>query len=385
MAGRQEKAAPGRRADERRAVGRHRPQSAPETRPGGVAAAREQVADDVLQGAPARLVQRQRVAGELGGAADADAIAQPRHRHLVGLVHHGRFGRARRVDDRQRQRITLDRIDRDAQAERAQQQRRVAAERDHHRVGRQRAGVGLGAAHHTAGVVEQALHRRAEAEVDAERGGPGRQPLGEEKAVAGLVAGQAQAADELVAHRCERRLVHGAAGRVEQLEVDAATAQHRDVGAGRVELRGGAEQLQRALAAFVVGDAGGAAQFAQAVAAVLGQPHHARLVDLVARGGAVAQHGEGPAQQFEVEVRSDDERAVVHQQPLDRLQRHAGPGPRRRVAGRDLAGVGEARLERDALPALDHGHLVAGTGELVGGGDADHAGSEDQHLHRPAP
>ena len=29
--------------------------------------------------------------------ADADAVAQARHRDLVRLVHHGRFGRARRV------------------------------------------------------------------------------------------------------------------------------------------------------------------------------------------------------------------------------------------------------------------------------------------------
>ena len=45
---------------------------------------------------PARVVQLQGVAGELGRAADADAVAEARHRDLVRLVHHGRLGRAGR-------------------------------------------------------------------------------------------------------------------------------------------------------------------------------------------------------------------------------------------------------------------------------------------------
>ena len=54
------------------------------------------------------------IAGELGRAADADAVAEPGDRHLVGLVHHGRFRRAVGIGDRHGDRVALDRIDRDA-------------------------------------------------------------------------------------------------------------------------------------------------------------------------------------------------------------------------------------------------------------------------------
>ena len=67
-------------------------QAAPELGAREVAAAREEVADDVRERLAPRLVQLQRVAGELGGAADADAVAEARDRDLVRLVHHGRLG-----------------------------------------------------------------------------------------------------------------------------------------------------------------------------------------------------------------------------------------------------------------------------------------------------
>ena len=95
---------------------------------------------------------------------------------------------------------------------------------------------------------------------------------------------------------------------------------------------------------------------AQAVAAVLGEPDHPCLVD--ARSAPPCSCAASPATQRthrQIEMRPDDERPVVHHQPFDRLQRNARPGPRRRVARRDLAGVGEARLERRRLLAIEHG------------------------------
>ncbi len=170
--------------------------------------------------------------------------------------------------------------------------------------------------------------------------------------------------------------------RVEQPEADAAALQDRDVGRTRVELLAGAKELQRAARAFVVGDAGAGPQRPQAIAAVLGQPHHAGLVDLVARGRAVAQHRQAPADHVDVEVGADDERPMPHQQPLDGLQRHAGPGPRRRIAGRHLAGIGEAGFQRRRRLAVDDDDLVAGERELVGRRHADHPAAQHQHLHR---
>ena len=172
-----------------------------------------------------------------------------------------------------------------------------------------------------------------------------------------------------------------AAVAAEQFERDAETLQHRDVGRRRIELLLRAKQLQGALHALVVGDPGIATELAQAVAAVLGQPQHPALVDVVARRGAVAQHPEAPANQLAIEPGPDHQRAMPHQQPADRLQRHAGAGPRRRIAGRHLAGIGKARLEPGRRLALDDRDLVAGARQLIGGRDADDAAAQNQHPH----
>ncbi|SDB36981.1 hypothetical protein SAMN02982931_02816 [Bauldia litoralis] len=79
-----------------------------------------------------------------------------------------------------------------------------------------------------------------------------------------------------------------------------------------------------------------------APAAVLGYADHARLVDRVTRRRAVAQHAGDPNPHARIEPGPQEERPVVHRQPLDRLQRHAGPGPWRGVAGGDLPGIGKA-------------------------------------------
>ena len=64
------------------------------------------------------------------------------------------------------------------------------------------------------------------------------------------------------------------------------------------------------------------------------------------------------------------------------LGRHARRGPGRDVAGRDQAGVGEAAPDGDRAAALEHRHLVAVDGELVGRRHADHAGPDDGDAHR---
>ena len=44
---------------------------------------------------------------------------------------------------------------------------------------------------------------------------------------------------------------------------------------------------------------------------------------------------------------------MLHEQPLQRLERNAGSRPGSRVAGRDLAGIGEAGLQPGAVLAVD--------------------------------
>ena len=97
--------------------------------------------------------------------------------------------------------------------------------------------------------------RGAVAELDALLAADRGQGIGELEAVAGLVAGQAQAAGELLAHPRQRRLDGDAAVAVEQLPGDAVALEDLDVLGGAVELLLLAEQLQRALRALVVGEA----------------------------------------------------------------------------------------------------------------------------------
>ena len=63
-------------------------------------------------------------------------------RDLVGLVHHARLRRARRVGDDHGERVALDRIDRHPDADRLEQQGRVAADR--HEVGIPADGAAVG-------------------------------------------------------------------------------------------------------------------------------------------------------------------------------------------------------------------------------------------------
>ena len=200
-------------------------------------------------------------------------------------------------------------------------------------------------------------------------------------AVAGLVVGQAQTAAQLVAGAFEGRLGGGQAVAVQQLVGHADLFQHGDVAAGRLQLRLGAEQLQRAARALFIMDAGGRAQFAQAIAAVLGQAQHAFLVDRVALGRTVGQHGRHPFQLEQAAVQADRQRRVLLEQPLDGLHRNAGRGPRRGITGRDLAGVGVAGLLGGRGLAVQHRHFGALAGQVIGGRRADDTAAEDDHMH----
>jgi len=82
---------------------------------------------------------------------------------------------------------------------------------------------------------------------------------------------------------------------VEHLVGYAELAQDPDVLRHAVDLLLRAKQLQRAEAALVVGDARLPAERLQAIAAVLGERHHAALVAPVARLGAVDEHRDDKA------------------------------------------------------------------------------------------
>src|SRR5262245_28808141 len=96
-------------ADDRWPVRGHRPQPAPEAGVLKPAPTRKEIADGVFQRVTTRLMQSEVVTGNLRRAADADAVAETRDRHLVGFVHDGRDRRAISLRDRHRDRIALDR------------------------------------------------------------------------------------------------------------------------------------------------------------------------------------------------------------------------------------------------------------------------------------
>jgi hypothetical protein len=114
---------------------------------------------------------------------------------------------------------------------------------------------------------------------------------------------------------------------------------------------------------------------------ILGQAHHAFLVDGVAVGVAVLEHLPHPLQLEQRAVRADRQRRVALEQPLDGLQRDAGRGPGRGVAGRDLAGVGEAGFQRRPRLAVDHGDVVAAARQIIRGRDADHTAAQHDYSH----
>src|SRR5690606_6346120 len=129
-------------SDDGRAIGRHGAQAAPERRrlyPSGGA---EQVRDGEIERAAPRRAEREVVAGDLSGAANADAVAETGDGDLVAVVHDGRNRGAILVLDRKGDRIAFDRIDRQADAKRAQEKRRVAAERDDDRIAAEGSGIG---------------------------------------------------------------------------------------------------------------------------------------------------------------------------------------------------------------------------------------------------
>ncbi|CBW74250.1 unnamed protein product [Mycetohabitans rhizoxinica HKI 454] len=67
--------------------------------------------------------------------------------------------------------------------------------------------------------------------------------------------------------------------------------------------------------------------------------------------------------------------------PFERLQRHTRRCPRRGIARRDLASVGEAGLQGGARLALEHGDFMACPRQVIGACHANHAAAQDDDTH----
>ena len=81
----------------------------------------------------------------------------------------------------------------------------------------------------------------------------------------------------------------------------------------------------------------------------------------------------------------DDQGRVLHEHPFQRLHRNAGGRPGRGIAGADLARVAKAGLQRRAGLAVDHRHLMAFLGEIIGGGDTEKPRAQNDDPHSATP
>ena len=355
----------------------------------GVAGAREQLLDAAHDGLAAHAVQIAVVAVELGRAGDAQPVAQAREDELVFVVGQRDLVRHRLVLDRQRHRVALGRVDRQADAQRRDVDRAQAAHRQHVGVGAQAleaafAVGGLDMVDRAAGGAQRG-HGVAHQEVDAVAAAALHQTAGEGIGVARLVLGGVGGAGEQRPHVAQRRL-------------DAPPPRRPRSRGGRSPARASARPALRrrrtpsgsCRSAGCPGCAGRSRCRCRAAAAAACRgcrcpgARSARCCGACApactRAGTAAPTATGA-----IGAQAEQQRRVFAGQPLQHLQRRAGVGPGFGMADRDLAAVGEAGFGGRAGLAVDDGDVVPLLAQVIGRGDAEQAGAEDDDFHEEAP
>ncbi len=396
VAGVQEQVGDGRASDQRHIAGRGGAQAAPELGAPGIAGAGEQLLHAPHDGLATHGVQVAVVAVELGRARNAQAVALrarvAREHQLELVVREADLIGLGGVQHRQGHGVALGRIDGQAQPQRLGQQRAERAHGQHIGVALDAfiAALGIGHLHMVdmaAGARASGAQRRhvvALAELHARGGGDACQLAREEVGVARFILGRIGGARYLPAHMGQGRLqAHGFVG-IDQAAV-AAQGLHLLGGLERaLELAGVRIEVQDALHALLVLDAGVRPQLLQGLAAVGAQAHD--LLDVVARarGRAVAQEGQAPEPLAHVGAQAEQQGGVLPAQPAQQLQRCAGVGPGLGMADRDLPAVGEAGFGAGRGLAVDDGHFMTEGLQIVGRRGADQTGSENDDAHDDA-
>ena len=362
---------------------RRRPQPGPELRALRISGPGEQLEGTAQDGPAAHFVQLRVVAVQLRRAGNAQPLAQPREHELVLVVRHGNGVRARPIGHWQRHRVALERIDGEADAERAHEQRAVGPQADEVRIALEHLLGCVGARDSDARDASALCTEREDApgaELHAALRRERSKALRELVRIARFVRRRPAAADHRDVAQCGLDL--GAAARAHHLQVAAVLAHHAR-GLDRVaELALARIEMQDAAREMVILYAGFGAQLLQARAAVQAERH--QLPDVVrrARGRALAQEREAPEPLREIGARPEKQRRLLAAEPLQDLARHARIGPRLRVRHRDLPAIGERGLQAGGIVPLEQRDLVAGLAEVPGGGNADDAGAENQDVHR---
>ena len=366
---------------------RRRAQAAPEFGRTGRTQVGEQLAGAPDQRLAAHRVEFGVVAGELGGAGDAQALAEARENELVAIVGQADGRRDAVGAERQRRRIALGRIDRQTDAERAQQARRVAAAGGDVGVGDEHLAAGR-VVHQHAGNAPAAggdlLDRVAIAESHSARGAQGGQALREAVRVARLVARRVVAADQQRARGGERRFDFDAALGADRFTVAAEGAHCGGSLDGARELAAVGVDVQDAAFEMVVGEAVVRCEFGaqrlQALPAVERERDDVAHVGARAPGQAFAQEAQAPVEQRRVPARAEEQRRVFAPHPGQRLQRRVRRRPGLGVRNGYLAAVGEAGFEAGGRLPVEHRDFVAGFRQIPGAGDTDDAGPENQDF-----
>ena len=200
-------------------------------------------------------------------------------------------------------------------------------------------------------------------------------------AVAGLVVRQVQAAGQRHRRFRQGRFDRDGISGIDNAMRDIEGLQDLGGAQSRREFVLGLENLQHAAAAVIVGDPGLLAQLHQAGLAVMRDALHPRLVDGETFAGAVGDEGGQPLPLPKVEAWTQHQRCMLREQPAHDLERHARRGPRAGEPGTDPAGIAEAGFQRRSRSPVDHRHFMAGFGQIVGAGGADHAGAENDDFH----
>ncbi len=223
--------------------------------------------------------------------------------------------------------------------------------------------------------------RIVELEDDAVVGAILGQFVGKGMGVARQVGGAVDAAGEGLAPALQGGLHGGARLGVEVFEFQAVGAQVLGLDDGAAHLALAAVDMQDAAVLGVERDRKLVADGGQQGPVVERQLDHRGGVGAAAAGPALGQEACQEADQRRIGPQVDRQRRVAAAQPGEQLERRPRVRPRRRMRGRNLAAVGEAGLQPRPGLAVDHGDLMAGAQQVIGGAHTDNPGAEHDDFH----
>ena len=254
------------------------------------------------------------------------------------------------VADRDRQRIALDRIDRQIDADRARQLRAVAAQRHDIGVRLERLAIGAHRRHRIARRLDRG-DRRAGVQLRAHRHAAFGQRAGELVRIAGLVGRAIDAAGDLLP-ALQRRLQFQHLRAIQHADLLPVIGEDLHMRDARLERRLVAMEIQHAARIAVVVERLGCDHLVQHALRVHRDPVLAQRVAPRLRRGAFGEELQRPGIQPRIGREAEPQRLVLAEQRLQQDPRRPRRGPDEGMPRRDHAGIAPARLARHARPGV---------------------------------